>query len=214
MKRQTLKPVWAIDWPADSLQGRYLSEIRPDLIAKSQLAIAHACDAAVNHLSTFTDGPTLAASVDNPLVERFVAWLANKRFTERTAIVKGERVRYVVRRLGLEGCPSMRTPSKRPPNPTPGTIWHFFETHYRPQRMLDAKPISIEQYRICFNRLERQHGRELLIGELTSEVITNHLAWALEFNAMAPASVNSIRRKLLAIAREAYAVKLLADLPR
>ncbi|MCE9555295.1 MAG: site-specific integrase, partial [Planctomycetes bacterium] len=47
-----------------------------------------------------------------------------------------------------------------------------------------------------------------------SEVITNHLAWALEFNAMAPASVNSIRRKLLAIAREAYAVKLLADLPR
>lgn len=93
--------------------------------------------------------------------------------------------------------------------PADGSVWAFFEEHYRPQRMIGCAQVSIEDVRRTFRRLRDHYGRDILLEEQTDALAAEHLAWLLD-SGMRAVTVNNHRATWFAVWRMA-AERGLAD---
>jgi integrase len=106
--------------------------------------------------------------------------------------------------------------NKLPPLPAaePGTVRYFFETAYRPVRMIDCKPDSIEQARAAVRSLRDHYGRDILLTEQTDELAADHFAWLLKTRGIEAISVNhGYRAYWFAVWRLAYERRLVDRIP-
>jgi integrase len=94
-----------------------------------------------------------------------------------------------------------------------GTLRHFYESEYRPARHATASRATLSDYGTLFRMLERFHRGELLLQELSNELVRKFIAWLLARELRA-ASVNKYRGMLLAIWRYAAEQGKLAQGPQ
>lgn len=125
---------------------------------------------------------------------------------------KGQFRRRKQRRIVRERPIKPQRPTLPPAEP--GTVYHFYETTYRAERLIGASAATLRDYAGLFRALYRFAGqRHLLVAELTDELCSRYLESLLAGGQRA-SSVNGERAKLLAVWRFAVEKKLLAHDPR
>lgn len=60
-----------------------------------------------------------------------------------------------------------------------GSVWHYFESVYRPQKLIGCERCTLDTYRTAFRFLRRHYGRDILIDEQTDQLAADHLEWLL-----------------------------------
>lgn len=99
------------------------------------------------------------------------------------------------------------------PDPEPGTVRHFFETVYRPQRLIGCSASGLVKARTCIRFLHDHYGRDIRLEEQTDELAADHLEWALK-KGILPITVNTAYRSTwFAVWRLAYEKHLVDRLP-
>ncbi len=79
-------------------------------------------------------------------------------------------------------------------------LMEFFETVYRPMRLLAASGGTLQQYRIAIHAVEKQLSRPPLVGDLSCTTVTRFIEHERK-RGMAAATINARLRHLLALAR-------------
>ncbi len=124
----------------------------------------------------------------------------------RLEVVRLDRRRTIRSRIGSlwlyantlgMGAPYRKIPTQpKPPSnvvqPEPGTVWHLFETSYRPTRMVGCAISTVKEYRFTFRLMREHFERDLRIDEQTDGIAAEHLEWLLAKEYL-PVTVNGYR---------------------
>ncbi len=102
------------------------------------------------------------------------------------------------------------------PDSIPGSITvRELAERYIAVRMIDAKPVTVGNFRRAIKRLNLHYHRDVAVSELTDQLIAEHLHWLLNHQKLRPAGINSSHRAyLLSLWRYAVDCGLLDNLPR
>lgn len=174
---------------------------------------------SVKYFSEYLKRPANLEDFDNTIVEDFGTWLLSHVSIKRAETLK-KRLRAVWRHAGESGRCQRIVEHERPKKPkpprtytpphnvikpvmVPGTLSHFFETAYLPQRMVGANAISIRGYRAKINRWGRHLGRAVLLTDLQDATFADFLNARLQ-SGVRKVTVNGDRASILAVWRFAY----------
>lgn len=187
----------------DSVRGYFMDQYRLRLRPGSRKHV----EAAAKALDHFRDEYVRLADVDEDLVRQFGQWLAKQNKTPATIARYTCAIRRIVHRWDRSKFPPAAPNASDPiPAPAPGTLRHFWEAVYRPQRMLDATDEHIDQARRVLRRLRTHYGRDVRLDELTDDLAADHFAW-LRDQGLSAVSINSAHRATI-FAAWRYAVEL------
>ncbi len=206
----------------NSLAAYFWRRFVPEELAGKTPAAMKPYQAALTKLCCFLGHDALLGEVNEALLEQFRVWLVhNERNTEEWARQTHSRLCRIVRHASPGTCAKRR--GKRPQEPVAvgiddakldgdGTLWRFYETVYRPEKLAGATGQTAEQYRIAVRRLARQLGRAPLVAEMDDAVVGTHLEWMLK-QGYARATANTARGYLCTLTRHAYRKRLVERLP-
>lgn len=85
---------------------------------------------------------------------------------------------------------------------SPGTIAEFFETVYRPLRLVSAAPVTLSAYRSCFRVLRKWHGGDVPLSEHNDSLAADFFEWLLECRTAV--TVNKYRAHWFSVWRLAH----------
>ena len=88
----------------------------------------------------------------------------------------------------------------------------FFETAYRPLRLLGCSAATVVQYGTVLRQLDHFAGRPVRLGDLSDELVAGFMAWQLA-NGRSPHTANKSMRHITALWRLAFKKKLVPEPP-
>ena len=178
------------------------------------------CRRAARAFSDFLGRPAELADLSPDTVKRFAAWLPGQvpenqvqMLTNRLRCVWryvasigmsaaiNEPKRLVVERIKRKAKKVLKPkPEKARSELIPGTLAHYFETVYLPQRLVGADKIAIAEYRRKIMRFDRFVGRAVIVSELSDSFVALFLNDRVDAG-LRRSTVNGYRSHLLAIWR-------------
>jgi len=178
-------------WPADAhLRKFYLAIARPALAKRMSRGGLQVYDSALRRFERFAGGSPTLGSVDAGLLAEFARWLPSRRTAKTYAKHLVACIRNIVRVWNADAF--------RPtvPAAAPGTLRHYFETVYVPERMSDCKPHSIAKSLRALVALRKFHGDDPRLDELTDDLAARFFQ-SLRDRGMPATTVNSGYRACL-----------------
>ncbi len=182
------------------------------------------CRRAVKLYAAFLGYPAMLADLTADQVNRFAQWL-NENASDRQPRMIRKRLRSIWRYAATIGVADSidehsRTKTVKTcreavviePVMTPGTVSHFFETVYLPQRLVGASKIGIENYRTKIRQFEKFLGRPVLINELNDTLVASFLNDRVDAG-LRKVTVNVCRAHILAIWRLAVELGQVVERP-
>ena len=219
--KRRAKTVFDEEPPEGSLVWFYRTTLRPEFIENRSASYALSHDQAINKFTQFCRQYVAIEEVSQDTIDAFCQAIEDtgKSPTRHRGCILRILKRAKPKTFDQEtvDCKTDDSGPSEPPwlqirpaeLPSRGTLRHLFETQYRPERLLDATAIYVNEIRATLVRLNRHFGRELLLDELTNELAADHFAW-LRDQGLKPASINSGHRAtIFAIWRFAFERKLI-----
>ena len=158
-------------------------------------------------------------SIDEGATDRFREWLTGRRVGSETARKYFTYIRAVVREARPKAFPKQRSgrPTDLPaklvdPLDTEGSLLAFAKHVYQPERMVGATELSKKHILISVRSFCRASGRNVMVSELTDEMVSGYMQSMVEQGYARP-TVNNNRADLLALWRYGYKKKLLDRWP-
>jgi integrase len=199
--------------PRGTFEEYYLTTIRPRLAGKTAGYVGY-CDTVVSRFTLFRGVFTSLPELGDRLIDEFRQWLVEIGQTQATATNYCGALRRIVRMIDEKLCrPPMQAWRKRSQSEPPaGSVRHFYLTVYKPLRLIGATDESMEQIELSIDRLNRFAEREVMVSELSDELLAAFMRWLLQSD-LAAVSVNSRRGPICAIWRFAKRRGLIGTLP-
>ncbi len=207
---------------ANSLVRYFHRHFYPDKLADKSPHTPTQYERAVTKLCQYAARDITIGEINERILDRFAEWCITSGIAYETARKYRAYVRAIVRHARPGMCPkqSGRRPHEEPPGDDPeaelkpaGSLWEFFETKYRRQRLAGGTEGQGQQIEIAMRRLCKQLGRAAMLADLTDELIREHQAWMLD-DGYSPKTVNSACGHLLSVWRFAYQLRAIQELPR
>ena len=164
---------------------------------------------AIAAFSEYLERPALLTDVDEATLYEFRVARSKEMPVVRYYCVS---LRAVARRLDPEQIADRRW--KPLPPAEPGTIRHFYETVYAPQRMIGTKKSSRYAYLIHLRMLRRFAKRDPLLTELSDSFVADFFNWLSDKRGAPAVTINSHRARLFALWRYAVDLGILQRDPR
>ena len=199
--------------PAGTLERHYMTKLRPSMASKGTTYVEY-FDVVISRFTMFRGTFTSLPEINEDLIESFGDWLQAIGQTPKTAENYVGGLRRIVRMIDAELCrPPATAWHKRKQGPAPvGSIRHFYVTAYVPLKMIDAKRGSLINLESTIAKLNEFAGHEVMVAELSDELLAGLMRWTLERGACAT-TANNRRACLSAIWRFAKRRGLIATLP-
>lgn len=189
----------------------YMSRYRATLTEATRQDV----DAAVKALDKFLGRYACLAEVTTELLDKFGKWLKRHGRSSCRVLRYQATVRHVINAWDPKRFKRMpANPADYMPEPAPGTLRHFLEEAYIPQRLLTARDEDITHYRRCIRYLTNHLERDIELRELSDALVAGHLKWLLDTRGFNATSVNNHRCHILAVWRFAAEVGEIDHLPR
>ena len=170
------------------------------------------CRRAVNLFSEFLERPALLTDLTPENVERYTHWVrsvSTKRlWTQLRSIWRFAAARGLARNVNE----TYRNPGALEPVLTPGTLSHFFETVYLPQRLVGASTSAVGNYRSKIHQLSKFVGHPVTLAELCDALLASFLNERLK-SGLRKSSVNGVRGDIATVWRFAHEQGLVATKP-
>jgi site-specific recombinase XerD len=99
------------------------------------------------------------------------------------------------------------------PDPEPGTLRHYFDTVYRPQRLQRGQPTTFAMFRSFFICLWRFLGHDAELGDCRKEHVIALVDWLLNNRGRSPRTANRYCQCWVAVWRHAHKNGHLTELP-
>jgi integrase len=199
--------------PIVDLQEFYTAKFRPRMVRdKLSRSFINEHDLAVRRVEAFA-GRRLQIE---DLTDKLLLDFKRRHLRDGGGEVSIKRHVFALKRIRRDHNPFIFKRKYLPliaSDPKPGTLRHFYETVYRPQRLLLQSPEQDSQYRTLFNCHSLHFGRDLLLEELSDSLAAEHFAWLLK-RGLKPVTVNKYRAMWFTIWRLAVELGLVAKDPR
>ncbi len=211
-KSTTLGLLDRITPEAETLEHSYLNSIRQVLLSEIGETFLKELDRVVSRFTLWRGGCTPIGELSEQLVIDFETWLRSEcGLGERCVIKHTKGIRRIMRAINplcvrerWEGRKGGRGNQPRIDEPADdGTIRHFFETVYRPRRLLGKSPNTFRLYSITFRNFRRYLGREGQLTDLTDDSLAGFVQWKLDRGRTVDTAIKDCGQ-LLAIARYAF----------
>lgn len=92
------------------------------------------------------------------------------------------------------------------------SLAEFFRSVYRPLRLPDGAPRTLEQYRYALNNMAKVLGHEATLCDLTDETVASLVSWHID-RGNSPATANGDRKRIVALWNFAAKRGLVSDWP-
>lgn len=168
-------------------------------------------DAVVNRFDIFAGRYVMLAEIDDALVRRFVEWLTAQGADAAKAGRYAGTIRAIVRKFDPERFPAPGRLDNLPPA-EPGTLRHFCETTFAPERLYDVADTTRYQFRLAMRRLYDHYG-DIRLDEMTDALAADHFQWLRREREIKAVTVNGQRAYWFTTWRYAYEKGLVPKLP-
>jgi site-specific recombinase XerD len=185
----------------------------PEKLSDTTINLVYQYRTAINAFCEYTGRNILVADVTESMVDAFEPWCrANGKDSNA-----GKYRRHIAAVMRMARPGQFDPKPAGPPrgiNPAldEGTLWHFFQTVYRPQRHAASPGGTIEDFESVIRCFYRFVERAVLVTDFSNELIAAYMEH-LRGRDRTRATVNKHRRVLLALWRFAKRRKLLAEYP-
>jgi integrase len=194
--------------PTDLVRSYYLKEFRPTVERRLHPTHLDTYDTALRRFERFTGGRPRLGDVTAELVAEFQHASRSQRCCEQRARNFASCIRRIIHEWSGENPPRVEVPA-----PEPGTLRHYAETVYIPTRMIDCKPLSIQDVRRAVLQLPEQMGRDVRLDELDDSMIAEFLKATIDAGR-SRATANNRRANLLAVWNHAFREGVIDRAPR
>lgn len=179
------------------------------------------CRRAVQAFTGFLGRLALLSDLTVCQVKRFTEWLPGNEPESQHRILCN-RLRSIWRYAAMIGLAepiddlSARPQEKKPRPPKvrkkplpvkpvmePGTVSHFFETVYLPQRLVGASKVCIDDYRRKIRQFDQFAGAPVLLSDLSDQLLAAFLNDRVDAG-LRKVTVNQCRAHVLAVWRLAF----------
>lgn len=179
---------------------------------------ASQCRTAVRWLTAYLNRPARLADLTRDTLDALGEFMqregigAARRETIRKRLLE---MQLAAVRIGLlEAFPRGRKPQqtqeplRRRKQPkrieyAPGSVWEYFETVYRPQRLISAAPVTLVSARSTFRFLREWRGSDVLLHEQNDALAADFFEWLLQGGRRA-VTVNGHRAQWFCVWRLAH----------
>lgn len=205
----------------NSLASYFHRSFVKEYLGPAALGTIRKYQTAVTKLCLFVQHDVTLGEINDAMLDKFRAWLVREGTDWENARKYRVYIRRIVRTRRPGVCEKAR--GRRPHESIAvalddagwdleGSLWHFFHTAYRAEKMVGCTDGSVEQIIIVLRRFCRFVGQSVLLTDLTDELVTGFMQWMLDDGYSRP-TVNGSRSAILAVWRFAYRKKLVDKAP-
>ncbi|MCY2987000.1 MAG: tyrosine-type recombinase/integrase, partial [Planctomycetota bacterium] len=205
-------PAWQTLAPEPgTLLHFYRETYRPDHVAKKADSDRTRFDATVTWLHDYLDKQVLADEVTEETLSGFADNLKSNGHSPAEVTRRLNVLRRILRAHSPQrfSRPQLIELSEA----ETGTVRHFFEKVYRPQRLIGIEVQEVRAYRMTLRRLQSMAGRDVQLAELSDSLAADFFQHLLD-SGLTAATVNHHRARLFAVWRMAEERSLVASRPR
>jgi integrase len=196
-----------------SLAAYFENTFLPEKLSETSIKVVYQYRTAINAFCEYTGRNIRIGTVTEAMVDAFEPWCRSNG-KDKMASKYRRHIASIMRRARPgEFEPKPAGPPKAVnPAMEDGTLWHFFQTVYKPQRLSAASPASVEDFECVIRSFYRFAERAILVTDFSDELLAAYME-DLRSNDRARATVNKHRRVLCALWRFAKRRKLVPEHP-
>ena len=219
----------AVNIESGSFEQIYLDQVRPDFSTKVGRTRLVQVDLSIYRFAKSRGRSTPMPEMSEILIEEFVQSLRRQKFGGQILRKSPNDIRCIVRLIDPTKCRRIASRcgkggqgrKKLIEQPaSPGTVRHFFDTVYRPRRLLGKSPNTVRLYHVSIRNFSRfliwqAHRRDPAgtniaresftpkLTDLNDDLLAGLMAWELD-RGLSPHTANKERAQLMSIARYAF----------